>query len=67
MNYNRLLKMVIRPNSDKGQNLYEGEVKSLGRNSNLHEVMPYLVEAFFTNFPGESGSSERVSVEIKDT
>lgn len=67
MNYNRLLKMVIRPNSDNGQNLYEGEVKSLGRNSNLNEVMPYLVEAFFTNFPGESGSSERVSVELKDT
>ena len=66
MNYNRSLKMVIRPNSETGQNLYEGEVKSVGRNNNLHEVMPYLVEAFFNNFPGESGSSERVSVELTD-
>lgn len=66
VNYNRSLKMVIRPNSEQGQNLYEGEVRSTGRNNNLHEVMPYLVEAFFTNFPGESGSSERVSVELPD-
>lgn len=65
--YNRHLKMVIKPNSEGAQNLYEGEVKSSGRNKNLHEIMPYLVQAFFTNFPGESGSSERVSIEIPDS
>ncbi len=65
-NYNRYLKMVIRPNKDGALNLYEGEVKSTGRNSNLHEVMPYMVQALFTNFPGESGASERVSVEIPE-
>lgn len=64
--YNRHLKMVIKPNEDGAQNLYEGEVSSSGRNANLHEIMPYLVKAFFTNFPGKSGSSERVSVEIPD-
>ncbi|MBL4602354.1 MAG: DUF4136 domain-containing protein [Emcibacteraceae bacterium] len=66
INYDRHLKMVIKPNSDNVQNLYEGEVSSKGRNGNLHEIMPYMVQAFFTNFPGESGSSERVSVEIPE-
>ncbi|MBT5185627.1 MAG: DUF4136 domain-containing protein [Kordiimonadaceae bacterium] len=63
-NYTRQLKMVIRPNKDNGQNLFEGEVSSTGRSAKLHEVMPYLVQAFFTNFPGVSGSSERVSIEL---
>lgn len=66
MNYSRHLKMVIKPNRDGAQNLYEGEVKSRGRNNNLNEVMPYMVQAFFANFPGESGSSERVSVEVPE-
>ncbi len=66
-NYTRHLKMVIKPNRDGALNLYEGEVQSVGRNSNLHEVMPYMVQAFFTNFPGESGSSERISVEIPES
>ncbi len=65
--YTRHLKMVIKPNEDGALNLYEGEVKSAGRNNKLHEVMPYMVQAFFTNFPGESGSSERISVEIPET
>ncbi|MCP5382531.1 MAG: DUF4136 domain-containing protein [Kordiimonadaceae bacterium] len=63
-NYTRHLKMVIKPNKENAQNLYEGEVTSTGRNANLHEIMPYLVQAFFTNFPGVSGSSERISVKI---
>ncbi len=66
-NYTRYLKMVIKPNKEGSLNLYEGEVKSTGRNNKLHEVMPYMVQAFFTNFPGESGASERVSVEIPES
>ncbi len=65
--YNRHLKMVIRPNKEGALNLYEGEVKSTGRNNNLHEVMPYMVQAFFTNFPGQSGASERISVEVPES
>lgn len=64
ISYNRHLKMVIKPNKDGAQNLYEGEVKSSGRNNNLNEVMPYMVQAFFSDFPGESGSSERVSIQL---
>lgn len=64
VNYNRYLKMVIKPKQAGGQNLFEGEVKSTGRNNHLNEIMPYLVQAFFVNFPGQSGSSEKISIEI---
>lgn len=64
--YTRYVKLVIKPNEEGAQNLYEGEAKSTGRNNRLHEVMPYMVQAIFTNFPGESGSSERISVEIPE-
>lgn len=66
-NYNRHLKMVIKPKGEGVQNLYEGEVKSRGRHNRLHEVMPYMVQAFFTNFPGQSGASERITIEIPDS
>ncbi|MDG1708900.1 MAG: DUF4136 domain-containing protein [Emcibacteraceae bacterium] len=64
VSYNRHLKMVIKSNQEGAQNLYEGEVKSRGRNNNLNEVMPYMVQAFFANFPGESGSSESVAIQL---
>lgn len=64
--YARFVKMVIKPNKDGAQNLYEGEARSTGRNNRLHEIMPYMVQAIFTNFPGESGSSERISVKIPE-
>jgi len=66
-NYNRHLKMIIKPNRDSSQNLYEGEVKSTGRSNRLHEIMPYMVQAFFTNFPGVSGASESVSIELPES
>ncbi len=66
-NYNRRLKMVIRPNNDQSQNLFEGEVTSTGRSDKLHEIMPYMVQAFFTNFPGVSGGSERISIELPES
>lgn len=67
VNYNRHLKMVIKPSGEGKQNLFEGEVISTGRSSQLHEIMPYLVQAFFVDFPGQSGSSERISVEIPES
>ena len=66
-NYTRHLKMIIKPKGEGVQNLYEGEVTSRGRHNRLHEVMPYMVEAFFINFPGVSGASERISIEIPES
>jgi hypothetical protein len=33
-------------------------------NTNLPEAMPYLVQAMFTNFPGESGRTQKVELEL---
>ena len=66
-NYTRHLKMVIKPRGEGTQNLYEGQVTSTGRNNRLHEAMPYMVQAFFTNFPGVSGASERITIEIPES
>ena len=57
--YVSVLNMNIIRLSD-GKRLYEGRVENLGRNQNLAQVMPILVEALFQDFPGESGSSDTV-------
>ncbi|PCI34494.1 MAG: hypothetical protein COB54_01560 [Alphaproteobacteria bacterium] len=56
--YIRLLSLEIIRRSD-GVRLYEGRVSSRGPES-LPLTMPYLVNALFQDFPGESGSSSRV-------
>ncbi len=53
--YERALEMVIERNGDGV--LFEGLVKSVGREKALTKIMPVLVEAMFTNFPGESGTT----------
>ena len=58
--YNRYLALEIIRRSD-GVKLYEGQVMSKGQES-LAMIMPYLVTALFQEFPGESGSSNRVKL-----
>ena len=43
-----------------GKRLYEGTAKSTGPSGSLSTVMPYLVEALFKEFPGESGKAHKV-------
>ncbi len=45
-----------------GNRLYEGHVESINRGQNLAETMPFLIDALFQNFPGESGTSNVVKV-----
>jgi hypothetical protein len=63
--YTRSLSLVIRAASGDGPGeiLYEGRVHSVGRSHRLEEIMPYMVTALFTNFPGESGLTKLVTVE----
>lgn len=49
-----------------GDVIFEGRLRSLGVNPDLPEVMPYLVEALFVDFPGENGRTERVVVELSE-
>ena len=58
--YERALEMVIEQNG--GGVLFEGLVKSVGREKNLTKIMPVLVRAMFTDFPGESGATERIKI-----
>ncbi|VAX08189.1 hypothetical protein MNBD_ALPHA03-878 [hydrothermal vent metagenome] len=62
--YTRKLSMVIRPNSDEQKNLFEGTVESKGRSKDLPKLMPHMVQALFTDFPGTSGSTDRVVIEL---
>jgi hypothetical protein len=47
-----------------GEKLFEGRAVSVGRDNRMPEIMPYLVQAMFTNFPGESGVTKMVAIEI---
>jgi hypothetical protein len=63
--YTRSLSVVIRstPDGGPGTVVYEGRVHSVGASHRLEEIMPYMVTAMFTNFPGESGLTKIVTVE----
>ena len=58
--YERNFEMTIQRRN--GQVLYEGRAASIGRNKVLPEVMPFLVQAMFTEFPGQSGTTTSVSI-----
>lgn len=60
--YTRILEMdIVRADGEK---LFEGHAVSIGRDNKMPEIMPYLVQAMFTNFPGESGVTKVVEIEI---
>lgn len=65
--YTRRLQMnIVRANSATREVLFEGEAVSVGRSRKLPEIMPYLVQAMFTNFPGESGVTRDVVIKLPD-
>lgn len=45
-----------------GERLFEGRAESRSRTNNLTYLVPNLVEAIFTGFPGNSGETVRISV-----
>ena len=54
--------LIVNMEDTSGERLFEGRVISVGRDRRLPEVMPYLVEAMFANFPGESGVTKVVRI-----
>lgn len=60
--YTSYLDMEIRRASD-GQALFEGLAQARSRTDDLPELVPNLVEAMFTGFPGNSGETVRITVE----
>ena len=59
--YTSYLDMDIRRTAD-GQSVFEGLAQARSRNDNLPTLVPNLVEAMFTGFPGNSGETVRITV-----
>ncbi|HEV2748584.1 MAG TPA: DUF4136 domain-containing protein [Allosphingosinicella sp.] len=55
------LDMDIRRTSD-GQALFEGTAKARSRTDQLQYLVPNLVQAMFTGFPGNSGETVKITV-----
>ena len=59
--YTSYLDMDIKRTAD-GQSLFEGTAKARSRTDDLQTLVPNLVEAMFTGFPGNSGETVRITV-----
>jgi hypothetical protein len=59
--YTSYLDMDIRRAAD-GQSLFEGLAQARSRNDDLPVLVPNLIEAMFTGFPGNSGERVRITV-----
>lgn len=55
------LDMRIRRKADNAS-LFEGTAKARSRTDNLQKVVPSLVQAMFTGFPGNSGETVRITI-----
>lgn len=45
-----------------GQRLFEGKAEAVSTSNRLQYLVPNLVEAMFTNFPGNTGETVRITV-----
>jgi len=59
--YTSGLDMKIERRSD-GQRLFEGKAQAASTSNRLPYLVPNLVEAMFTDFPGHNGETVRISV-----
>lgn len=59
--YQSQLRMGIDRTAD-GKNLFEGTAKAISRSDDLPYLVPNLIEAMFTGFPGNSGETVRITV-----
>jgi Domain of unknown function (DUF4136) len=60
--YTSGLDMKIERKAD-GQRLFEGKAQAQSLNNNLTYLVPNLVEAMFTGFPGNSGETVKITVQ----
>src|SRR3546814_12333704 len=59
--YTSGLTMKIDRVSDR-KRLFEGTAQAQSLSNNLTYLVPNLIEAMFTNFPGQSGETVRVTI-----
>lgn len=49
-------------NAADGKRLFEGRAKAISTSNKLQYLVPNLIEAMFTDFPGNSGETVRISI-----
>ena len=49
-------------NAKTGERLFEGRAESVSRTNRLQTIVPNLVDALFTDFPGNSGETLRITI-----
>lgn len=59
--YNSQLRMEIN-RTISGERLFEGTARATSRNDDLPWLVPNLIEAIFTGFPGNSGETIKVRI-----
>lgn len=59
--YTSAIEVKIDRRAD-GQRLFEGNAEAVSTSNRLQYLVPNLVEAMFTGFPGNSGETVRISV-----
>jgi hypothetical protein len=59
--YSSFLDMDIKRSGD-GQSVFEGTARARSRTDDLGVLVPNLVEAMFTGFPGNSGETVKITV-----
>ena len=59
--YTSGLDVVIERNGT-GERLFEGSAEAVSRDNDLTKLVPNLIEAMFTGFPGNSGERVRITV-----
>jgi Domain of unknown function (DUF4136) len=59
--YTSGLDMRINRQAD-GQRVFEGKAQAMSLNDNLTYLVPNLVEAMFTGFPGNSGETVKITI-----
>jgi len=64
--YLRTLQLNIVSNDAERTRLFEGRVQSSGKQNQLPQIMPYLITAMFANYPGESGVTKVVTIEMDE-
>ena len=63
--YTSELDLKIDSKAD-GRRLFEGKAQAASRSDRLGYLVPNLVEAVFTDFPGRSGETLRISIAPED-
>ena len=64
--YTSEVDLTIERKAD-GQRLFEGKAEAASRSNRLGYLVPNLIEAMFTDFPGNSGETLRISIAPEKT